>query len=235
MRARGGRLAGGLAFAALAAAVVPAASATAGTVETPTPALELSVDGVTFASAMPRTILDESYALVPGDRATGTVWVRNAGGGAGWIRVTVAGPAAGDPQYVGMLSLLVGEDEHRLSDVDACTEVVPPRRLRAGEVLAVPVAMTLPDVTGTTAQGKTAALSLRVTMADHPRPVPGVCAPPAASATDAGPAPGDAGPAATVHAALVPVALLLILAAGILGAAMRLAAERRAGRGRARA
>lgn len=218
------------------AAVVVVAAAFVGTAvaatTAPAAALEVSVDGVSFAAAMPHSILDETYALVPGDRLSGQVWVRNAGAAPGFIRVSVAGPPFGDPAYLGALVLVVGDDIARpVGGLDRCTELVSPRRLVPGEVLAVPVSVALVDPDGSAPQRATTAVSLRVTMSDSPRMLRSECLPPEpADSAEEGAGGVRAQNPPTVQATLAPLGIILVAAAAALGIVLRLDYERRARR-----
>ncbi len=142
-----------VAASALALPVVPAAVD-----DSP---LELSVDGSTWSHAAPASLFADGLRLVPGDRTTATMHVRNAEETSGVLVVVVREPSGQSPAAERAFRLS-GQDERgpglaptAVADLGVCTSVVSPQMLAPGESVAVDLGVQLdPGLSGEEVQNE---------------------------------------------------------------------------------
>lgn len=194
----------------------------------------LSLDGVTFAPTLSAGLFDAVGRFVPNDIAQSTLWVKNNTqlDGALWLsRVDTAGTTT-----LFSSALTLYETGTTPSEAGppggsgaSCTLLGPPRPIRAGQAIAIPLSLSIEDLNGEDGQNDQVTLQLIAALADAAGPSPGttycpldgasvtVVASPGAAATDA-----DALPFTGV------VAAPWIMAGGLLlGAGLSLAVARR--------
>ncbi len=207
----------GLALVALlcADAVLPlsAGSAAAAAPAAPIEVL-VSSDGVHFTPGLRGALIGTGDALVPGAEVITELWVRNPAPMPADLRISVGDIAEASPDFAEAVTLTAWEDrnEDRDEDGDAeatpipfaelssCTVLLEPGTLQPGETARFGFRFAMADVTGSTGQRESAALTLVVAMREATAgPLPdagcGADAAPGEVAQDGPPAP-SATPAA---------------------------------------
>lgn len=157
-----------VAAAVVAAAAPAAAAADAG-------ALQVSADGVAYASSNTLPVFPDALRLVPGDTRTASVWVRNVGQEAGRLRIELYVPQ--DPGGLQAAGVEVsaapdGEAAQAVSAASAerdggCAVLSGGRVLAAGESARVDVSVVMPaSLTGTEAAQQSLRFSLGASLYD---------------------------------------------------------------------
>lgn len=136
------------------------------------PALQVSTDAATFSSQLDAPLFDSIDVVVPGDRQTGSFWVRNNAATAGYLRVVLADVVTSSPELADALLISASTTGHS-GDPVPLSSATPCRVLVEGDLIppsgVVEVAADLvfsAAVSGTRAQGQTGSLSLRVGLSD---------------------------------------------------------------------
>ncbi|QAV70276.1 hypothetical protein ESZ53_07370 [Salinibacterium sp. UTAS2018] len=145
--------------------VAPASAATGGG------DIELSADGVSFASTYPGAVFDSVALLSPGDSQTETIYVRNTGTAAGYLRVTMRDVSFSDTTYADALTVTTSApssagSSHSLSAAAPCLVTHEGTVIAAGQTVPVTATLDLGELTGLQGQGATASVSLRFTLSD---------------------------------------------------------------------
>ena len=162
------RRAFGIATAALLTLVIGATPASAAT---GVGVVELSDDGVNFASSYPGAVFDSIAWLTPGDSQTETIYVRNTGSAAGYLRITMRDVSFSDTHYADALTVTTSTPSNAgaaqaISGASPCLVTNEGVLVAAGQTVPVTASLNLGDLTGTQGQGATASLSLRFTLSD---------------------------------------------------------------------
>ena len=199
----------------------------------------LSLDGISFAPTLSAGLFDGAGTLVPGDEEQSTLWVKNNTqlDGALWLsRVDSAGTTTLFSEALALFETGTSPAEAGPPGVNgaSCTLVGPPRPIRAGQAIAIPLTLAVADLDGTDGQNERVELRLIAALADAAGPSPGntYCPLDGASVTVI-PSPGAAGspfdPLPFTGIVLAP----WVMAGGLLlGAGLSLAIARRRERGR---
>lgn len=162
------RRASGIAIAAVLSVVLGATSASAAT---GVGVVELSDDGVSFARTYPGAVFDNIALLSPGDSQTETIYVRNTGTAAGYLRITLRDVSFSDTDYADALTVTTSTpsnpgSSHSVSGANPCRVTNEGVLVAAGQTVPVTATLDLGNLTGTQGQGATASLSLRFTLTD---------------------------------------------------------------------
>ncbi|MER7797042.1 hypothetical protein [Microbacterium sp. NPDC096154] len=195
--------------------IAPAAALAAALLLTPAAAepavggLQFSPDGASWSSTAPASVFPDAPVLVPGDRATATLRLRNGHDAPAVLVVVVRQPPAATPLAAASVRISgrdgagAGLAPTPLAELGACTHVVPARALAPGESTTVDVSLDLdPSLTGDHGQRERIDFDLWLGLTDgaaadltdqgcprHAVPVPSH---PDAPATEPVPEPGDA-------------------------------------------
>ena len=166
-----------MAFIGTSVSVASAASAA------PADAASFSRDGLTFTAEPLGALFDGIGAMVPRQRETARLWVRNDGTSALVIRVNVTAVHADDPDYAAALSLSAATTTRpsgasmTFATTESCFLLLGEQYLRPGETIPITVRLAMADVDGRVAQDSTASATLAVGMRDASAPwvADGVC------------------------------------------------------------
>lgn len=195
--------------------------------------VEVSADGVTYASTLPGGILDQITISVPGDSQTTEFWVRNAGPGAAHLRIAIANVVASDPVLTRALSVTASTVAHpgtatTLAAARPCRVLTEGDLLAPGAVVQVTATLALGDLDGLTGQGGRAAFDFQVELSDAVAPLPPTAC--SSSGTEI-PATGGEGDIRLARTGSDVPLLPIMAAASALGAGIYLlvAARRRRG------
>ncbi|MBH0053249.1 hypothetical protein I6E74_03585 [Salinibacterium sp. SWN139] len=158
----------GIATAALLSLMLGATPASAAT---GVGVIELSDDGVSFARTYPGAIFDSIALLSPGDSQTETVYVRNTGTVAGYLRITMQDVSYSDTNYADALTVTTSTPNNAgspqsISGASPCLVTNEGVTIAAGQTVPVTATLDLGDLTGSQGQGATASVSLRFTLSD---------------------------------------------------------------------
>ncbi|KQO96668.1 hypothetical protein [Leifsonia sp. Leaf264] len=159
-----------LAFIGIAASATSAASAA------PADAASFSRDGVTFTAQPHGALFAGIGAIVPGQRETARLWVRNDGTSALVIRVNATDVNVDDPDYAAALSLRATTTTQpsgaRMSfaTAESCFLLLGEQYLLPGETIPVTIRLAMGDVSGSLAQDATASATLAVGMREAGAP-----------------------------------------------------------------
>ncbi|HWH26866.1 MAG TPA: hypothetical protein VNT53_09500 [Pseudolysinimonas sp.] len=142
--------------------VLPATAASAADVP-----VEYSFDGVSWTTTPPNSFFSGSPLVVPGDSATGTIYMRSTRTTLSTMRIVITKPTVSDPVYGAALTLR-GRDQGgtgmpvtAVNDIAMCTQLVPTRNVVAGDIVRVTIDAAL-ATTLSSAQGQGGSASFRV-------------------------------------------------------------------------
>lgn len=159
---------GAAAALVIGGAALPASADTAAPIE-----ILVSNDGVHFAPTLTDNLFLGADHLIPGGSVTETFWVKNPTAAAAAMRISATEVHSSNPAYAALLTLSTWDSgsgetaEQDLGAVEGCDILVPSQQVGAGETVKVTLALTLDSaVTGTTGQGETADVGVRVAMRD---------------------------------------------------------------------
>ncbi|MEV8253099.1 hypothetical protein AB0O95_03940 [Rhodoglobus sp. NPDC076762] len=160
--------ASGIATAVLLSLVLGTVPATAAT---GVGVVELSDDGVSFSRTYPGAVFDSIARLSPGDSQTETIYVRNTGTAAGYLRITMRDVTFSDAHYADALTVTTSAPSslgaaHPISAASPCLVTNEGMLVAPGQTVPVTATLDLGDLTGTQGQGATASISLRFTLTD---------------------------------------------------------------------
>ena len=159
-----------LAFIGIAASATSAASAA------PADAASFSRDGVTFTAQPHGALFAGIGAIVPGQRETARLWVRNDGTSALVIRVNATDVNVDDPDYAAALSLRATTTTQpsgarmTFATAESCFLLLGEQYLLPGETIPVTIRLAMGDVSGSLAQDATASATLAVGMREAGAP-----------------------------------------------------------------
>lgn len=133
--------------------------------------VELSEDGLSFARTYPGAVFDSIALLSPGDSQSETIYVRNTGTAAGYLRITMQDVSYSDPDYADALTVTTSMPSnagspHSISGASPCLVTNEGVTIAAGQTVPVTATLDLGDLNGTQGQGATASISLRFTLSD---------------------------------------------------------------------
>jgi hypothetical protein len=159
---------------ALASSALAALGLALGGVASPAAAaggLQVSLDGVTFASALPHALFDDIAISVPGDSQSTELYIRNTGPVAGYLRVSLLGVTVSDPVLADALTVSASTLAHpgepvELSDARPCQVLTEGDLLAPGDTVRLSSVLSLGDLAGLGGQGGSARFSFRVSLSD---------------------------------------------------------------------
>lgn len=133
--------------------------------------VELSDDGVNFARSYPGVIFDDIVHLTPGDSQTETIYVRNTGTAAGYLRVVLQDTRFSDQHFADSLTIKTSTPSStgsatRISTANPCRATHDGTLVAPGDVVPVTATLALGNLNGADGQGATASLALRFTLSD---------------------------------------------------------------------
>lgn len=133
--------------------------------------LEISDDGVSFARSYPGVIFDDIARLSPGDSQSETIYVRNTGTVAGYLRVSMREVRYSDQHYGNALTVTTSTPSS-VGSAKSISSANPCQVTHEGTLIApratVPVVATLAlgNLDGSNGQGATASLALQFALTD---------------------------------------------------------------------
>lgn len=165
------RLAGRASGIALVVALGLLLGATPASAATGVGVVEVSDDGVNFDRTYPGAIFDDIALLVPGDSQSETVYVRNSGTAAGYLRVTLRDVDYSDQKFADALTVTTSTpgstgSTTAISSANPCQVTHEGTVVAPGAVVPVVATLALGNLSGTDGQGATASLALRFTLSD---------------------------------------------------------------------
>jgi len=133
--------------------------------------VEVSDDGVTFARSYPGAIFDDIARLTPGDSQSETIYIRNTGPVAGYLRVTLRDVRYSDQHFGNALTVTTSTpgstgSTTAISSANPCQVTHEGTVVAPGAVVPVVATLALGNLSGTDGQGATASLALRFTLSD---------------------------------------------------------------------
>lgn len=176
--------------------------------------LEISHDGVTYASDAEETLFDAIDRVVPGDRLTESLWARSAATTAGRLGVELIDLVADDRALARAISITIRVDGVPVSSISlgdantTCVMIDDSTLLQPGETARVDAEMTVSDQLGDESlpggQSGSVGFSVRVTLTDAAMPArgPGPCRAVPVATTEPGALPQTGVPSLTVLAVL---------------------------------
>ncbi len=138
----------------------------------PTPVVLVSSDGVHFAETLSRGLFDGAEALVPGDRVSSTLWVRNPAPMGASLRVSVRGADVASASFADGVALDAWNSAtdttttKSFTDLRSCGVLMTAQDIPPGGVVRLDLAVSMSDLDGVTAQGEWARFDLLVSMRD---------------------------------------------------------------------
>ncbi|WP_460775324.1 LPXTG cell wall anchor domain-containing protein [Microbacterium sp. GXF7504] len=218
-----------LAGAALVVGAVAAMLSTApAAATTGVPDLSYSLDGTTWSSSPPASLLPSGWIAVPGASQRATLHLRAERPGATLVAVFAAPAVAEDPDVIDALRVTGSGDRDVAVDGSvACSALAPQTVLQRGEAMQVPIEVALaPELTD--GENVTVSLDILVALSDTGAvPLPNGCpVDPAVIPLLAGPDTGSAGILASTGSDL-PMLLGAASIAALLGGAFAVRRRRR--------
>ncbi len=133
--------------------------------------LELSNDGITFASSLPAPLFGSMPALVPSETATATFVARNSSAVPAYLSVALSSRGWDSWDYastltVGAASAGSTSSNVGLTSTSGCTVLLHGRLLNPGETAVVTTSITLGNLNGTSGQQASAWMSLDVKLTE---------------------------------------------------------------------
>jgi hypothetical protein len=133
--------------------------------------VEVSDDGVNFDRNYPGGLFDAIAQLVPGDSQSETVYVRNSGTAAGYLRVTLRDVNYSDQKFADALTVTTSTPSSvgsaaAISSANPCQVVHEGTLIAPGEIVPVVATLALGNLNGADGQGATATLAMRFTLSD---------------------------------------------------------------------
>lgn len=134
--------------------------------------VQVSSDGVQFASSLPSGLFDSYGALIPNGSMRSTLWIRNPSDKPAVVRVSLrsgAGASAGLNDYLSLrVSTFANPGAPAVSvggDAD-CAVLAPAQPIGAGVTLRTELTIDMMDVIGLTAQNESADLGIVIALRD---------------------------------------------------------------------
>ncbi|EAR25735.1 hypothetical protein A20C1_07643 [marine actinobacterium PHSC20C1] len=132
---------------------------------------ELSDDGVSFSRTYPGVIFNDIARLSPGDSQSKTIYVRNTGTVAGYLRITMREVRYSDSHYGDALSVRTGTTGSSgsaisVSTANPCMVTHEGTIIAPGQVVPIVATLALGNLSGSDGQGATASLALRFSLTD---------------------------------------------------------------------
>lgn len=133
--------------------------------------VELSNDGVTYSGALATPLFTPAPVLVPAESASSVFWVRNGGGVAAYLRVTLTSATWGSTDYASSLLVSASVPSRSgtavsLASTPVCSIMLRNVLLAPGEEVAVTTTVAMADLAGASGQASWAAFNLGVTLTE---------------------------------------------------------------------
>ncbi|WP_341952915.1 hypothetical protein [Salinibacterium sp. TMP30] len=133
--------------------------------------VEVSNDGVNFSRTYSAAVFDNIARLSPGDSQSETIYVRNSGTVAGYLRITMREVRYSDQHYGNALNLTtstpaVAGTAKSISSANPCQVTYEGTIVAPGAIVPVVATLALGNLSGTDGQGATASLALRFALSD---------------------------------------------------------------------
>ena len=134
--------------------------------------VQVSSDGVHFASSLPAGLFDSFGALIPGGSMRSELWIRNPSDAPANVRLSLREPGGASADLTEYLTLSVHDvASHTVTTVplrggEDCAVLTPAQPLAAGATLRVALTIEMMNVTGLTAQNARADLGILVALRD---------------------------------------------------------------------
>ncbi|KQQ93013.1 hypothetical protein ASF62_14680 [Leifsonia sp. Leaf325] len=173
---RAGRLLGVAVIGVLGCGVLGGAASASAASASPIDAASFSRDGVHFAADPRGALFAGLGAIVPGQRATARLWVRNDGPSPLVIRVNATQVNVDDADYADALSLRAATtvqpsgDPMTFGTTESCFMLLGEEYLRPGATIPITFRLAMADVDGSIAQSSTAGATVAVGLRDASSP-----------------------------------------------------------------
>jgi hypothetical protein len=133
--------------------------------------VEVSNDGVNFTRTYTPPIFENIAHLSPGDSQSETIYVRNSGTVAGYLRITMREVTYSDQHYGDALTVTTSTPStpgiaKAISSANPCQTTNEGTLVGPGAVVPVVATLALGALSGTDGQGATASLALRFGLSD---------------------------------------------------------------------
>lgn len=133
---------------------------------------EVSLDGTNFSAGITAPLYNDIARMIPGDAQHRTVYVRNSGADAGYLRVVLADVAYTDLDFANALTLqtvIAGATtppKVPLSLADPCWVLIEGVLVGPGETVTIDTSADLGMLDGVRGQGASATATLTATLSD---------------------------------------------------------------------
>lgn len=163
--------ASGLVVAVAVSATLGAIPALPASAATGVGVVEVSDDGVTFAQSYPGVIFDDIAKLTPGDSQSDTIYLRNTGTTAGYLRITLRDVNYSDQAFADALTVTTSVTggsggATAISSAAPCAVTNEGVIVAPGQTVSVLATLALGNLNGSAGQSATASASLRFTLSD---------------------------------------------------------------------
>lgn len=133
--------------------------------------LTVSTDGVTFVESSSGPVFTGIDKLVPGDSDTSTLYVRNTGEDAGYLRIVIGDVSFTDLDYANALTVSASINGAAgpaipFSLADPCWVLLEGTVLNPGQTVSIDAELALANLDGTRGQGAVATASLIASLSD---------------------------------------------------------------------
>ncbi|MGV8852215.1 MAG: hypothetical protein ACOH1M_06580 [Rhodoglobus sp.] len=133
--------------------------------------VEVSNDGVNFTRTYSAVVFDNIARLSPGDSQSETLYIRNTGTVAGYLRVSMREVRYSDQDYGNSLTLTTSTPSSpgsakSISSADPCQVTHEGTLIAPGATVPVLATLALGDLSGSEGQGATASFALRFSLTD---------------------------------------------------------------------
>jgi hypothetical protein len=128
----------------------------------------VSLDGVNWSATLPRGLFSGAGTVVPGERMSRTLWIKNGTSTPAILRLSRMQTAATSSLLARAISISATGRGTRgsspASQDGACTQLLPDQVVLAGRFTPIVVTLTVADLQGLQAQGQSATISLVASM-----------------------------------------------------------------------
>ena len=128
----------------------------------------VSLDGANWSATLPRGLFSGSGTVVPGERMSRTLWIKNGTSTPAILRLSRMQTAATSSLLARAISISATGRGTRgsspASQDGTCTQLLPDQLVLAGRFMPIVVTLTVADLQGLQAQGQSATISLIASM-----------------------------------------------------------------------
>ena len=128
----------------------------------------VSLDGVNWSATLPRGLFSGAGTVVPGERMSRTLWIKNGTSTSAILRLSRMQTAATSSLLARAISISATGRGTRgsspASQDGTCTQLLPDQVVLAGRFTPIVVTLTVADLQGLQAQGQSATISLVASM-----------------------------------------------------------------------